>query len=1009
MGLDAFFWQEVKFTKYSASRTIRMHVKKDFWMKIIVLLCFLACFSARAQRQHFSFNAGWHLHVGDIPGASSPDFDDSKWQKVTLPHAWNESEAFAKPIHEHSTNVAWYRKKFIIPDSINWDKVFLEFEGLRHGAEFYVNGQFVGRHENGVMAVGIDISKMLLRKGENVISVRTDNSWQYLEKDSQTPYQWNDKNFNANYGGIPKNVWIHFTASEYQTLPLYSNLGTTGVYIYAKGINIPAKTLELHVESQVRNESGARKRGTFVVDVRDATGKIVNTFSTDYELLAGETKILHAVDSLQEVNFWNWGYGYLYSIQTQLVHDEVVTDLVETKTGFRKTEFRNGMVYLNDQILMMKGYAQRTSNEWPSVGLSVAPWLSDYSNKLMVESGASLVRWMHVTPWKQDVESCDRVGLMQMLPAGDAERDAQGRRWEQRTMLMRDAIVYYRNSPSVLFYESGNESISEDHMAEMIAIRDQYDPYGGRAIGSREMLDSKIAEYGGEMLYINKSKRHPMIATEYMRDEGLRKYWDEYSYPFHKEGDGPRYKGNDASEYNRNQDQHAIEAVRRWWEYYRVRPGTGNRVSSGGVNIIFSDSNTHYRGEENYRRSGEVDAMRIPKDAYFAHKVMWDGWVTPDPKGLHIIGHWNYPAGTKKDIHVVSAGQKVELFVNGKSQGFGQRSYNFLFTFANVTFEKGTILVRSYDNDGNVVNESSLQTAGEPYRVKLNYRHGANGLYADGHDMVLVEVEILDKQGRRCPTATNMIDFSFRGPMKWLGGIAQGPGNYVGSKSLPVECGVNRVLLRSEYMRSGEVLLQAHANGLLTDSVKWEIIPIEAKNDLFVKRSDENLPSNLDRGEGLDIPAPKIVRRSLEIEEATAGANEDNVLASFDDNELSDWANDGKLENAWVEYKLKEYSQIDELDIKVNNFRSRSYPVQVFVDGNLVFDGNTKTTLGYDCILLPPTRGQRVKIQLKGSSKIAQENKHSEIGGKKLDDGVLRDAAEGTFSIIEFEAYEKMK
>ncbi|NQD72849.1 beta-galactosidase, partial [Sphingobacterium shayense] len=100
---------------------------------------------------------------------------------------------------------------------------------------------------------------------------------------------------------------------------------------------------------------------------------------------------------------------------------------------------------------------------------------------------------------------------------------------------------------------------------------------------------------------------------------------------------------------------------------------------------------------------------------------------------------------------------------------------------------------------------------------------------------------------------------------------------------------------------------------------------------------------------------------------------------------------------------------IDELDIKVNNFRSRSYPVQVFVDGNLVFDGNTKTTLGYDCILLPPTRGQRVKIQLKGASKIAQENKHSEIGGKKLDDGVLRDAAEGTFSIIEFEAYEKMK
>src|SRR5690606_13303517 len=259
--------------------------------------------------------------------------------------------------------------------------VFLEFEGLRHGAEFYVNGQYAGRHENGVMAVGLDISKYVLRGAENVVSVRTDNSWGYLEKDSQTPYQWNDKNFNANYGGIPKNVWIHFTASEYQTLPLYSNLATTGVYVYAKDINIDAKTLELHVESQVRNETAEPKQGEFLVRVLDAQGDLVNTFTESYHILAGETKILRAANRISKVNFWNWGYGYLYTIQTELIHDGVTTDRVETKTGFRKTAFREGMVYLNDQVLMMKGYAQRTSNEWPAVGLSVAPWLSDFSNK----------------------------------------------------------------------------------------------------------------------------------------------------------------------------------------------------------------------------------------------------------------------------------------------------------------------------------------------------------------------------------------------------------------------------------------------------------------------------------------------------------------------------------------------------------------------------------------------------------------------------------------------------
>ena len=243
----------------------------------------------------------------------------------------------------------------------------------------------------------------------------------------------------------------------------------------------------------------------------------------------------------------------------------------------------------------MKGYAQRTSNEWPAVGLSVPAWLSDFSNDLMVKGNANLVRWMHVTPWKQDVESCDRVGLIQAMPAGDAEKDREGRQWEQRVELMRDAIIYNRNNPSILFYECGNKAISREHMIEMKAVRDKYDPFGGRAIGSREMLDIREAEYGGEMLYINRSEHHPMWATEYCRDEGLRKYWDEYSYPFHKEGDGPLYKGQPATDYNRNQDELAITMIARWYDYWRERPGTGNRVSSGGTKIIFSDTNTHYR------------------------------------------------------------------------------------------------------------------------------------------------------------------------------------------------------------------------------------------------------------------------------------------------------------------------------------------------------------------------------------------------------------------------------
>ena len=185
-------------------------------------------------------------------------------------------------------------------------------------------------------------------------------------------------------------------------------------------------------------------------------------------------------------------------------------------------------------------------------------------------------------------------------------------------------------------------------MAEMKAVRDQYDPRGGRAIGARNMLDSKVAEYGGEMLYINKSAGKPMWMMEYSRDEGLRKYWDDWSPPFHEDGDGPPApKGENPTPYNRNQDSHAVENVARWFDYWHERPGTGERVNAGGVNIYFSDSQTHYRGAADYRCSGEVDAMRLPKEGFSAHQVMWDGWVDNEQPRIHIIGHWNYKAGVK--------------------------------------------------------------------------------------------------------------------------------------------------------------------------------------------------------------------------------------------------------------------------------------------------------------------------------------------------------------------------
>jgi beta-galactosidase len=961
--------------------------------------------SAPIPRARYNFNSGWKLFVGDPAGAEAPSFDDTAWKDVTLPRAWNEDDAFRKDIHDLATGVAWYRKHFKLPPNSSGRKVFLEFEGIRHGGEFYLNGKFIGRHENGVMAFGFDITDALrAAPEENVLAARIDNSWDYKEKATGSTYEWNDRNFYANYGGINKNVFLHITDKLHQTLPLYSNLGTTGVYVYAQDFDVPARLATITAEAEVRNEYPTAQTFQYEVVIENAEGAPVKSIDGgQYTLAAGETKTLSARSRLNGLNFWSWGYGYRYNIHTILKVAGRRVDEVTTRTGFRKTEFANGVFKLNDRVLQLKGYGQRTTNEWPALGSAVPAWLSEFSNRLMLQSNANLVRWMHVTPWKQDIESCDRLGLMEAMPAGDSEKDVEGRRWEQRVELMRDAIIYNRNNASIVFYESGNKGISEAHMRQMKGLRDQYDPHGGRAIGAREMLDSRTAEYGGEMLYINKSAHIPMWAMEYSRDEGLRKYWDDYSPPFHKDGAGPLYQNQDASVYNRNQDSHAIEDVARWYDYWHERPGTGARVNAGGVNIIFSDSNTHHRGAENYRRSGEVDAVRLPKDGYFANQVMWDGWVDVAHPRVHIIGHWNYAPGTKKNIYVVSSAERIELFINGVSKGFGAQSNRFLFAFNDIAWEPGTISAVAYDAAGRKIGVDTKTTAGEPSDIRLTLHTGPGGLRADGADVALIDVEIVDAKGQRCPTALNMINFSVSGPAEWRGGIAQGPDNYILATSLPVENGVNRIIVRSR-PRAGKIVLVATAKGVKMAMLELVSHPVQSSDGLSLEMPDDGLKSYLLRG---PTPPPEkltLTRLPAQIAAVTAGSNGDTARQSFDDNETTLWASDSQPAHRWIKYDLARAARVSEVTLKLANWRTRSYPIRISVDDTTVYEGETPRSLGYVTLSFAATTGRSVKIEMTGPPKdVDAFGQIIEVTGQKDADG---NNDKGKLSIVEIEIYE---
>jgi len=224
--------------------------------------------------------------------------------------------------------------------------------------------------------------------------------------------------------------------------------------------------------------------------------------------------------------------------------------------------------------------------------------------------------------------------------------------------------------------------------------------------------------------------------------------------------------------------------------------------------------------------------MRLPKEIYYTMRVMQS--ETPD---LHIIGHWNYPATqpsgapTKKTMYVISNSKSVELTLNGKSLGVNSKpTSRFIFAFPDVAFEPGS-LVAVGSNDGKEVARQELQTAGAPASIKLTPIVSPKGLLADGSDMALFDVEVLDAQGRRCPTDDARVDFTCEGPAIWRGGYNSGKTNSTNNLYLNTECGINRVAIRST-TTAGKITITAKRDGLTSASVSVTSTPVQVTNGL---------------------------------------------------------------------------------------------------------------------------------------------------------------------------------
>jgi beta-galactosidase len=830
----------------------------------------------RSPRTTLNFNFDWRFIREDVPGAEATSFDDSQWSSVATPHSFNDVDSF-RMIISHSggdrgtyKGLSWYRKHFKLPAELSGHKVFIEFEGMRQAGDIYLNGKAVGLYENGINPYGIDITDALAPAGkENVLAVKVDNSGNYRERAFcaanpknpdgtdcvPTGYQWNANDFNPNHGGINRSVWLHVTGPIHQTLPLYYGLESQGVYVHADNYDIAHKSADVTVDAEVVNNSGDRATVGLSVAIVDHAGNVRAEFDGDpVDMVDSEKSVMTASGPLTNARFWSVEDPYLYDVYTILKVNGKVVDTNRIETGFRKTAFRGGVgtggVYVNDKFVYLKGFAERSADEWAGVGAGYPNWMHDYTASMIRECHGNYMRWMHISPQKVDADSFARFGIIQICPAGDKEGDVTGRRWDQRTEVMRNAIVYFRNNPSILFWEAGNTVVTPEHMTQMVELRKQWDPYGGRVMGSRgnddvktNTADTPIEEYYGIMMAQDRGvdtlktptdmfrayseerrDRAPLVEAEDLRDEVGRRFWDDYSPPYYKAKKGP----NDTWKrdgFLYTNESFTLQAVERYWEYWENRISNTDPAHSrwsGYCSIYFTDEDADGRQDssEVSRVSGKVDAMRLPKEAFYAYRVMQS--ETPD---LHILGHWTYPATqpdgtpTAKTIYVIANTESVELIVNGKSAGVNSKPDNgYAFAFPAIAFAPGSIKAIG-KNGGKVVAQQEITTAGPAAALKLTPILGPGGLQADGLDIALIDFEVVDAKGQRCPTDAARVDFTCTGPAIWRGGYNSGVTDSTNNLYLSTELGINRVAVRST-LTPGAITVTAKRDGLKSAEIQ---------------------------------------------------------------------------------------------------------------------------------------------------------------------------------------------
>lgn len=679
--------------------------------------------------------------AGAVPGPAGKTWNDADWRTVDLPHDYYAESDFSEEnllSHGYRTRSnAWYRKSFLLDESLEDKELFICFEGTSVNADFYFNGSLMERSFSAYTETVFNITDRAYFDGRpNILAV-------YIK-------------------GFETEGWWYEGAGIYRHVRLYAknkvHIAHNGIFgkpVLKKGTK---NSWNVEVEANIENSRYEKDNFSIRSSIYDGDAVIAEQLMENISIAFDSQKQVFQKLPVSRPVRWDVDHPKLYTLSVEIIQNGTVVDVEKQRIGFRtfSIDAEKGF-FLNERPLKIKGTCNHQDHA--GVGVAVPDSVQYYRIKRLKEMGTNAYRCAHNLPSKEILDACDELGMIVM---------DENRRFESRTEVLEylDIMVKRdRNHPSVIFWSLFNEEPLQNteegaKIFQRMKNRVLHLDDSRLIVGAMNGMSMEGAGLYMDAVGINYSLR--------IIDQ-IHELHPEYPIIGSENNSAITTRGCYKSDYENaqvlsNYDEEKVkwgQTVRETWDFTRKRDYFAG---------IFIWTGFDYRGEPTpftwpsvSSQFGIMDTCGFAKDSFYFNKACF----TEKPM-VHILPHWTHQKGEIVRVMAVSNCDEVELFLNGKS--LGRKSSDVCETPEwQVPFERGTLSAKAYRNHKFVAKDEQ-RTAGKPYAIRIIPEN--HGIKNDGADTAILNVCVVDKKGIVVPNADHLIHFEIIGD-----GYVRGVGN----------------------------------------------------------------------------------------------------------------------------------------------------------------------------------------------------------------------------------------